>query len=67
MNKTTKYLPIPEAYEAVTGYRCHWATGLRWASVGRGGKVLSSWKINNRRMTTIEAVRCRVVSVTGGR
>ena len=54
MNK--KYLSVPNAVEAVTGWRLNPSTLWRWSTKGCGGVVLQTWLIGGRRCTTLCAV-----------
>ena len=52
-----KPLPLVVAIEKATGFRPHISTALRWCnSTNRFGVRLESWRVNNRHMTSIEAV-----------
>ena len=51
-----KFLPVPTAFEAVTGCRPHPSTCWRWYVKGSGGHVLKTWMVGGRRRTTTEAV-----------
>lgn len=51
-----KFLPVPTAFEAVTGSRPHPSTCWRWYVKGSGGIILKTWMVGGRRCTTTAAV-----------
>ncbi len=60
----TSYLPLVEAVRAATGRKVHLSTVLRWCSRGARGRVLSSWMVGGRRMTTVEAVNAFIAAAS---
>lgn len=60
----TSYLPLVEAVRAATGRQVHLSTVLRWCSRGARGRVLSSWMVGGRRMTTVEAVNAFIAAAS---
>lgn len=53
----SQYLPIPKAFEKVTGLRPNLSTCWRWRTKGCNGVILQTWMIGQRRYTTAQAVQ----------
>lgn len=51
-----QFLPVPAAVEIVTGVRPTPCTAWRWTTKGSRGRILKSWVLGGRRMTTVAAV-----------
>lgn len=64
---TEKLLPLVEAVEQETGIRPHLTTCLRWCTRGSHGIKLQSWMLGGRRVTSREAVRRYIDSITEAR
>jgi len=52
-----KLMNVLDAIEAAAGQRVHPSTAWRWTQRGSRGRVLRTWLLGGRRMTTLEAVR----------
>jgi len=60
-------LPIPTAFEQVTGHRPNLSTGWRWSTKGCRGIRLETVIVGGKRLTTIEMVKAFIKATTDAR